>query len=293
MWRPLFFLTLAGPACLPTPDLAGSGDPATTGDPPGTGAQTTADASSGSTTSADAGSSSDGTGTTAPITADSTGDLSSSGSSDTAGADDSTTGAPLEKCGDGVVDADLGEECDQADGCHQCIRDRIVFTSAETLSGAEISGLDGADDLCLQYAGAAGLPNPLTYRAWLSDSTIDARDRLFLSEGRYLTTAGALVVIGKQEWLSGQLRAPIDRDEHGLPTTGSVWTGTTEDGVRVPEDPPDEMKYCKDWTSSDLFDSGYIGSSQSTDSTWTLYTDDGVNPTSCGFGFKLYCIEGK
>lgn len=291
MWRPLFFLTLTGSACLNTPDLTGSsGDPATTDEPPGTGPQTTTGVSSGSTTTADIGSSGDSTGTTAPITADLT-TSDASDTSDTTGADD-TTGAPLEKCGDGVVDAELGEECDQADGCHHCIRDRIVFTSAETLSGAEIAGLDGADDLCLQYAGAAGLPNPLTYQAWLSDSTQDARDRLFLSEGRYLTTAGALVVIGKQEWLSGQLRAAIDHDQHGQPTVGSVWTGTTGDGVRV-DQAPDEMKYCKDWTSSDLFDNGYIGSSQSTDGTWTLYTDDGVNPTSCGFGFKLYCMEGK
>lgn len=292
MWRSLFFLTLTGPACLNTPDLTGSsGDPSTTDDAPSTGPQTTADISSGSTTTTDIGSSSDATGTTAPITADLT-TSDASDTSDTTGADDSTTGAPLEKCGDGVVDADLGEECDQADGCYKCIRDRIVFTSKATLKGAEIAGLKGADDLCLQYAGAAGLPNPLTYRAWLSDSQIDARDRLFLSEGRYLTTAGALVAIGQAQWISGQLQAAIDHDQFGQPITGSVWTGTTGDGVRVAQ-APDEMKYCKDWTSDELDERGYIGESHAKDVEWTLSKDVQVNPTSCAFDFSLYCIEGK
>ena len=51
----------------------------------------------------------------------------------------------------------------------------IVFATS-TLQDGNLGGLAGADAICNTRASAAGLPG--AYVAWLSSTTVDARDRL-------------------------------------------------------------------------------------------------------------------
>jgi len=65
----------------------------------------------------------------------------------------------------------------------QAIEDLAVnFVFATSTSyPADFGGLAGADAICNQHAGDAGLPG--TYVAWLSTTTVDARDRLAGARG--------------------------------------------------------------------------------------------------------------
>ncbi len=179
-------------------------------------------------------------------------------------------------------------ECqDGTPGCHQCVRDRVVFVTQAELAPDEIKGLYSADSLCKQYADDARLARPSAFVAWLSDTSHDARDRVTLVEGRYFRTDGVLVASGRQAWLTGDLVAPIDHDEYGDPIDAGVWTGTAADGTALPG-----STHCQDWTSSAYVEGGYYGSCGSIDGSWTYVPDDVVNPMTCATAFHLYCIEG-
>lgn len=229
----------------------------------------------------------------AAMTSTSTAASSSGATTDEAmTAGDSTGAAPV--CGDGEVNAP-GEECDDGDadaedGCdNACARDRIVFATSLKFSPDWITGLKPADDLCKQLANKAGLDNPFSFSAWLSDSTADAIDRIYPGKGRYLRPDGVVVAVGVQQFTSGALLAPIQADEYGEPLEFEyVWTGTRPDGTRVPE-----AGHCSDWTSKNLLEKGHIGDVASKDGRWTFIPLPEVNPFPCIGDLHLYCFEGK
>lgn len=191
---------------------------------------------------------------------------------------------PGEECDDGNLDGD--------DGCHLCFVDRHAFATRVTPQPSYLAGLDEADDLCRVYAVKAGLARPQAFVAWLSDSKHDARDRVELSPGRYVLVDGQVVVKEGPDLLSGALVGPIWLDEYGDEATGGVWTGTKPDGRRVVTEPmpSDPLQFCGDWLLSDPSLTGFIGSSDAVDGTWTLYPDD---PMDCADNFRIYCIEGR
>src|SRR5688572_31295964 len=62
-------------------------------------------------------------------------------------------------------------------GCDTtCAADRTVFVTS-SLYSAKFDGIYFADAQCANAADDAGFAEPLHYRAWLSDSETDARDR--------------------------------------------------------------------------------------------------------------------
>ena len=67
---------------------------------------------------------------------------------------------------------------------------KIVFLSPHIYS-PNLGGLAGADATCQTLAENAGLQG--TYRAWLSDSTISAAQRLTHNKGPYVRTDGVIV----------------------------------------------------------------------------------------------------
>ena len=165
---------------------------------------------------------------------------------------DATTG-PGPACGDGEVDP--GEDCDDAnqiddDGCnHQCGRDRVVFVTDAVWSGDQLGGLAGADAKCRAAAQKAGLANPLTFKAWLSDRHTDAVDRLVHGKGRYVRVDGLPIADDFADLLDGALANPIVITETEQVYENGVWTGTRPDGTRgVGAD------HCQDWSFADLFD---------------------------------------
>jgi cysteine-rich repeat protein len=244
-----------------------------------------ADSSSGDSTGA--GSSTGDESTTAGAHSDSSAMSGSTG----AGPGSTTAAAPV--CGDGVVDGPE-EECDDAndvdeDGCdNTCLKQRVVFATSTRFTAGYLKGLEGADGLCKLWAVKAGLKNPGSFTAWLSDSQNDARDRIYPGRGRYVRVDGTVVAHGADQFSSGTLLAPINVDELSQTVIGATWTGTLPDGTAVPG-----SGHCDDWTNDFYLDiDGYYGLMSAVDGVWT-HDPDETNPTSCAKQYNLYCIEGE
>lgn len=215
-------------------------------------------------------------------------DTSSTTSGETASGDtgsESSTGAPLPVCGDGVVEGD--EACDDGndvldDGCRECAKDSIVFITSEVYQGFALGGLYGADQRCQSLAAKAGLPRFLTYRAWLSTPTSSVSDRLLHSRGRYILVNGLVVAQNWDALTSGVLENPIAVDEHSQTQDWTVWTGTLASGQ-----PALGSEFCEDWDDdSGLLKFGGTGLSLSLDATWSFF-DQGP----CDSELRLYCVE--
>ncbi|WP_224196230.1 hypothetical protein [Nannocystis pusilla] len=238
-------------------------------------------------------SSGDGSSSSGSTAVDSGSDAGTNGQTDSTDSTGTTsTGAPA-VCGDG--DVDPGEECDDgntddADACPPtCLRDRWVFVTAATHK-PDFGGAEGADSLCRQYALQSGRADDTwkSFKAWVSDSTTDIRDRLTPGVlARYVRTDGVVVARGVDQFFSGTLEASISVDEFGAPQEGGVITGTRPDGTAVPG-----SLHCDDWTFVGDQLSLHYGVITATDEAWTMPSDMDFNPTACGASWRLYCIEG-
>lgn len=217
---------------------------------------------------------------------------STSGTSGTSETSETTGDEPV--CGDGKTDPPL-EECDdgpengQDAACTlKCVRRRTVFITSEEYTPKDIGGLYFADSFCRQLAQASALDRYWTYVAWLSDSTISANERLFKGRGPYVRVDGVQVTKNAEQFLSGQLDAPIIVTEIGAMLEGAgVWTGTLPDGSAVPG-----AQHCDDWSSEGLQIKGHYGLAGVAHSWWTYVADPEINPAFC-LGNHLYCIEGE
>lgn len=121
---------------------------------------------------------------------------------------------------------------------------RFMFVTSDEWT-SNLGGLAGADDKCQQAAIAAGLATAEgpTYRAVLSDSTIDGRDRIRLGVSDPLnlplyTVDGSIFASGG----SGIVTAlnPIRTEAGDLAPDRLVWTGTTPFGQAT-------SQTCDDW----------------------------------------------
>ena len=197
----------------------------------------------------------------------------------------SSTGPGSPVCGNGLVEA--GETCDDGnampgDGCQECARDSIVFISSAVYQGFALGGLYGADQRCRSLAAKAGLPNPLTFKAWLSTPEMPAADRLLHSRGRYLLVNGLVVAQNWEALTSGMIENAIMVDENSETQDTLAWTGTLPTGA-----PALDSEFCEDWDDdSQLLKLGGVGLSASTDGTWSFF-DHGP----CDSELRLYCVE--
>ena len=227
----------------------------------------------------------DTTTTLVDTTSTGSGEAGVDASSDT-GSDSSTSSsgaAPV--CGDGVLDP--GEECDDSndnpdDGCKLCTRDRRVFATSEEYQGFKIGGLFTADQRCRQLAAIAELPNFAKFRAWLSDSSEAAADRIMHSKGRYILVNGLVVAADWDDLVNGSLQNPINVDENSQTSQGSrVWTGTLSNGQ-----PALGSTFCNDWDGDGDRQFGGVGLRALTDELWSFFEHNG-----CGSIAVLYCFE--
>lgn len=219
----------------------------------------------------------------------SSGETSETGGSSTGS---STTGEPGPVCGDGVVEdrGPLPEECDDGntvddDGCSStCAVDVLVFVTSTDYQGGDLDGLYLADAQCKNRADDAGVPGATRFRAWLSDSTTDARDRFKMGRGRMVMVNGVVFAASWEALLAGEVLAPLEVTEKSETYDGGVWTGTLPDGTRgVGAD------HCADWTESSPLHEGFWGESAAVSASWT-YTDI-INPISCGDSYAIYCFQ--
>lgn len=155
---------------------------------------------------------------------------------------------------------------------------RAFVTSLDTFNG-NFSGIDGADASCQSLASAATLSG--TWIAWLSDSTVDARDRVLDVEYR-LVDDTTVVATDLTDLTNGGIANPINLTEAALAVTGAntVWTGTDELGLVL------EPNTCNGWTSNSSGDVGLHGVDVFSSSSWT--NSDAI---PCDSLAHLYCFE--
>jgi hypothetical protein len=177
---------------------------------------------------------------------------------------------------------------------------KVIFLSASQTHGT-FNGqlkLAGADLMCQVMASSANLPG--TYKAWLSDNSISAADRLTHATVPYVLPNGTVVADNWAGLVSGTLAQPISMDEYGdiIPASSSqVWTGTNSDGSAAVEN-------CQDWAQETIrvcapppltfcFDvpiRGQIGDASRTDTGWSG-TPLNAQSQYCNVDARLYCVQ--
>jgi hypothetical protein len=140
-----------------------------------------------------------------------------------------------------------------------------------------MGGLEGADRLCQEGALFGGV-----WKAWLSDSTTNAIDRI-ADVGPWYTMNGLLAFENKAQ-LAGTPSAIIEYDQwDSVVAASSYWTGTRIGGTSTKAN-------CQNWTSAaeDLVGVWGDGRQLRGASTWT---ESIYPPSSCRTALNLLCIE--
>lgn len=125
----------------------------------------------------------------------------------------------------------------------------FFVTSQNPGNGGNLGGLEGADAHCTALAEAAGSAGK-TWRAYLSSSTVDARDRIGV--GPWHNAAGTLIAedVDALHGEANQISKETALDEAGRAVNGrgdqpnrhDILTGSRPDGTAAQET-------CSDWTS--------------------------------------------
>jgi hypothetical protein len=140
------------------------------------------------------------------------------------------------------------------------------------------TGLEAGDAICQARAEASGLTG--TFKAWLSDGTTDAKDRI-TSDGPWVRLDGAKVADNKADLIDVSLFTSINLTETGNYIGNyAVWTGTKSDGAK-------QTNTCNNWIDGT---STYIGNSGKAISAGSSWSDSSSH--TCDFQWAyLYCFE--
>jgi hypothetical protein len=160
----------------------------------------------------------------------------------------------------------------------------------DTVSWPDYSGIAtgaaASDTICQARAVAGGIANPTKFKAWLSDGSNDAKDRI-ISNGPWYRLDGVKVADNKAALIAGastSLFTAIAYTETGVYIKNSlyrVWSGTGNTGIKT-------TTTCNNWGSALVGDTGRIGDTHTSDEWWTTFlsVDDTCNSTAA-----LYCFE--
>lgn len=170
---------------------------------------------------------------------------------------------------------------------------KIIFLTSNVFNG-NLGGLSGADLKCQSAAMAAGLSG--TFKAWLSDSSISAKERLGHNPAAYVRTDGATVANNWLDLTDGWLKEPLICDEFRKCSYAStycrtdqssiVYTGTSMSGDKTGSPVPGPGDFCNDWSSSVTPPNQTVSGTFCSISNWSDNVRD-----ACGYEVRLYCIE--
>lgn len=155
-----------------------------------------------------------------------------------------------------------------------------VFVTSTSYTG-DLGGLAGGDAKCHDRALASGFTttaNPKIFKAWLSDTATDAKDRL-TSNGPWVRPDGFKIADTKADLLDGLLYTSISQNELGAYARAMVWTGTDSNGIK-------NADRCNDWTDGTAGFNGRQGFAPATNGVWSAYPID-----TCNVVKLLYCFE--
>lgn len=159
----------------------------------------------------------------------------------------------------------------------------LAFLSPVAVS-PDFGGLEEADELCNQWADAAGAPG--SYRAILSaevdGDVVAANSRLAGARG-WVRRDGLPIADEPSKLFEGGPWTSVHLGPDGNDSGSKrVWTGSDSNGSSY-------SATCDAWTSADPADSGAAGYSTLTAYPW-LNHQGGQAPWSCGQTAHLYCM---
>lgn len=138
-------------------------------------------------------------------------------------------------------------------------------------------GADAGDAVCRSLAAAAALPNASNYRAWLSTSSVDAKNRI-TSDGPWVRMDGVLVANSKADLIDGTLFAPMNvTEQNTIIAEDRAWTGSLLNGTKQPNT-------CGDWTQPAA--TSDVGITYCAGNGWANW-----NTFQCSDSARLYCFE--
>ena len=163
-----------------------------------------------------------------------------------------------------------------------------LVTAAQVLGYVGSQGLAAADFLCQNASEQpTSQVRPGTWKAWLSDSTTNARDRLTHNSTPYVLVSGNIVANNWGDLIDSTLMHDISETYYGGIIGGDVFTGTNANGAKHAFNPAGD--YCENWTSDSIGNHNYVyGRAYVTSNLWTAVTS-GFAPTCSNFK-RLYCL---
>ncbi len=196
-------------------------------------------------------------------------------------------------CGDGYLNpaTEICDDGNNVDGdfCSgQCLVGSYfytVFVTNETFGG-DLDGLAGADNLCKQLADEAGLSPNFVWKAWLSNLTLSASQRLYHSPLAYKRMDGVIIANNWNDLIDATIQNPISKDQYSNNVYGPVWTGTNFNGATITVNPNgDHNDLCANWTSTAGM--ARTGSNDKVDVGWSRYGAYACSRTEP----RLYCFQ--
>jgi hypothetical protein len=188
------------------------------------------------------------------------------------------------QCTTGIANGDpctANSQCSGQFCCREVCSDKkcpqYVFVTTGTLSG-NMFGTSIADSRCAVEAASVPRFRGQKFVAWLSTSTLNAKDRI--NDTEYRLVNETVIALNINDLTKGTLQNPINKDILGNTAKGIVWTGTKSDGIKTTQN-------CASWTSSLRRNTGVTGLIDKKNSSWTNNT---LN-TGCDSRAKIYCFE--
>jgi hypothetical protein len=168
-----------------------------------------------------------------------------------------------------------------------------IFATSTTHTG-NLGGLAGADAICQARASAGSFPNSAFYKAFISDSVTNAKDRFNLTGDLYNTRpsgSGGMQLIGLNmaDIIDQSIYNYVGYDESGstISSVYNTWTATNSNGTK-------DGVHCSDWSSSG---STYakVGSTSRTNGDWindstTGYFTAPTGNSYCSSQSRIYCM---
>ncbi|MCX6707216.1 MAG: MopE-related protein [Candidatus Woesearchaeota archaeon] len=162
---------------------------------------------------------------------------------------------------------------------------KYVFITSGTwkggLAGTANGGITDGDADCQAEADAVPKLSGKRFVAWLSTTSVDAKDRVNDTEYRLVDNV-TVVAFNKIDLTDGSINHQINKYANGDIVSGQkeVWTGTTKSGTTA-------AKTCGGWNKGSSSTEGATGISSAIDNKWTNY----VSTRKCDNNYRLYCFE--
>jgi hypothetical protein len=173
-----------------------------------------------------------------------------------------------------------GYMCNATGYCVSAPVPKRVFVSSIAVLGGSVGGVNGFDNNCQNLANNSNQNlSGSTWKAWVSNSGVNAKDRIAdAANGYYLVDNTTKIANNLADLTDGSLLNAINKNQNGVTTTVSVWTGTNEAGMKG-------LNNCQEWLVGVL--NGRVGNSSYTNGKWTNNSEG-----NCGLvPAYFYCFE--